>query len=344
MTVDSGSAVAFTAIPIIDVSPFTTPEGYATPAELDAAKRRIAAELHTACKDVGFFYVKGHNVPHELVTGSQHLAREFFSLPTEEKQKIAITNSKQRPACRGYQRLGQNVTQYQKDWHEAIDCYKHFDENAPEVVANKPLHGPNQWPENPPAFRDTFERYVESMKALGSAIMRAMALGLGLDENFFVRDFIGDSFWVMRIIGYPPLSEGRASDSGVGVSCGEHTDYGCLTIINQDSTKGALQVKNTAGQWISADPIPGCFVMNIGDMVRVWTNGLYQSTPHQVINKGDSFRVSIPFFFEPNFEAMIEPLECCTTALGIEPKYPRVRYGDHLIGKVSNNFEFDNKM
>ncbi|KAL2911176.1 hypothetical protein HK105_209363 [Polyrhizophydium stewartii] len=183
------------------------------------------------------------------------------------------------------------------------------------------------------------------MRRVGEAIMHAMALGLGLDEHFF-DSRMDDSFWVMRLIGYPPLDP--AAD-GVGISCGEHTDYGCLTILNTDETTGALQVKSKSGEWITANPIPGAFVINIGDMVnaclrivaslQVWTNEIYTSTLHRVIHTKGNFRVSVPFFFEPNFDTVVEPLPICVERSGRPPLHKPVMYGDHLLRKVGGNFD-----
>jgi len=175
-------------------------------------------------------------------------------------------------------------------------------------------------------------QYVEEMSKLGKSIMKAMALGLGLNEDFF-DSYTNESFWCIRMIGYPPL-QSSGENNEVGVSCGEHTDYGCITILNQDSTKGALKVKNSNGEWINADPIPGAFVINLGDMMKIWTNGQYQSTPHKVIHLGNNYRISVPFFFEPNFFAKIQPLNSAFSSPIIEP----IRYGDHLWKKVSTNF------
>lgn len=132
---------------------------------------------------------------------------------------------------------------------------------------------------------------------------------------------------------------GTKTATDEGISCGEHTDYGCLTILNQDDTRGALQVKAKSGEWINADPIEGCFVINIGDMINNWTNDLYKSTLHRVIHKGDNYRISVPFFFEPDFDAIIEPLASCVEKSGYPAKYSKVMYGDHLYSKVSNNFD-----
>jgi isopenicillin N synthase-like dioxygenase len=104
-----------------------------------------------------------------------------------------------------------------------------------------------------------------------------------------------------------------------------------------DDTKGALQVRTKAGEWINADPIPGAFVVNIGDMMERWTNGEWKSTLHRVIHKGSEYRVSVPFFFEPNFDAVVRPLKACVERTG-KTLYDEVIYGDHLVGKIKGNF------
>ncbi|KAF8458216.1 hypothetical protein BDZ91DRAFT_743282 [Kalaharituber pfeilii] len=132
-------------------------------------------------------------------------------------------------------------------------------------------------------------------------MMRAMSLALHPfppREDLFV-PYLQAPFWVMRIIGYPPL----ANSEHVGVSCGEHSDYGCTTFLLADDTKGALQVRAKDGSWLGADPIEGAYVVNIGDMVEAWTNGLWKSTRHRVVHKGNGYRVSVPFFFEPDWNA-----------------------------------------
>ncbi len=118
------------------------------------------------------------------------------------------------------------------------------------------------------------------------------------------------------------------------------TSTGCLTILNTDDTPGALQVRDKTGRWIPADPIPGAFVINIGDMLNVWTNDVYSATLHRVIHSANNYRISIPFFFEPNFETVVAPIP----GIGDENKhYGPIKYGDHLYSKVANNFDKDGK-
>eukprot|EP01097_Dermamoeba_algensis_P007698 TRINITY_DN4913_c0_g1_i1.p1 TRINITY_DN4913_c0_g1~~TRINITY_DN4913_c0_g1_i1.p1 ORF type:complete len:320 (-),score=67.16 TRINITY_DN4913_c0_g1_i1:36-995(-) len=309
-------------IPIIDISPLVI-NG---PVE---QRKQIGIQLDRACREVGFFYVKGHGIDPQYLESLFQIAKEFFDLPQEEKNQISI-NKVNFP--RGYQKLGENVTQYQTDWHEAIDIYKEV-RFLEEEKGTKPFLHPNPWPARPAQFKEMFENYVELMKKIGGELMRALALGLNFEENYFIDNFTSDSFWVCRIIGYPPIST-ASGVKGVSYSCGEHTDYGWLTIVNQDSTRGALQVKTKKGDWIDANPIPGAFVMNIGDMFKLWSNGTYSSTPHRVINKAERYRVSIPFFYEPNFEGEIAP-----HPMFGEPKFKPISYGEFLMSKVNTNFQ-----
>jgi len=316
----------FQSLPIIDFSSFLDPSS--TPQQ----KQEVAQKIHHSCCHVGFFYLKGHGISQTLIDDVFEQSKLFFSLPQNEKDEISITKSN---GFRGYQRLGENVTKYQKDWHEGIDFFnQEIKDNSNHFPFPFPYE-PNLWPKKPPQFQSKLNLYIEEMKKLGTDIMKALALGLSLNEDFF-DPYTNESFWGLRVIGYPPL-QSSGEKTGVGKSCGEHSDYGCITILNQDSTKGALRVKNSNGEWINADPIPGTFVINLGDMMKIWTNGLYQSTPHEVIHHGNNYRISLPFFFEPNFFAKIEPLNVLSSPI-VEP----IRYCDHVYKKVSNNFSFEN--
>ncbi|KAF8495495.1 Clavaminate synthase-like protein [Russula emetica] len=339
---EEAAVKAASTLPIIDIAPWI--EGHDHKGRLSTA-----AAIHAACLEFGFFYLDvsafvSPDEPEEL----SRLAREFFGLPQEEKDKMSLNNQ---DCARGYQRLRENVTSGLADNHEAIDFYRPV-ENPDK---GKPLWGENQWP-SVPEFREKYEAWINKMKTLGLIVMHAMAMGLGI-------------FWVLRIIGYPPLP-----NDDDGFSCGAHKDYGCLTFLWADPTRGALQVflpqqflavENPGtvtavmcqegieeGMWITVDPIPGCMVCNIGEMWEVWTNGLYRSTVHRVIHRGSNYR--IPFFFEPNFDTEVAPLEAARriqkdlSLLGVkhhtsiqvsEKKYEPVVYGDFLRKKVSNNFD-----
>ncbi|BGO90317.1 hypothetical protein NBRC10512_005560 [Rhodotorula toruloides] len=338
-------------LPNIDISPFL---GERTPSSL-LARQATAAQVHDACTRYGFFYLSGIEsvVSQEEMDEGLSVAREFFGRPEEEKAKLRI---KKGDGARGWQMIGENVTQYKADWHEGWDAYKPL--SPSEEDATKLLHGPNQWPTHPSSFRPVLERWVEKMHVLGYALTEATALALGIDvegdsdEWRKMRAWVEDPFWVLRTIGYPPLPA-----DAEGISCGAHKDYGYYTLLHADSTLGALQVflrdssssYETGGTWINADPVPGTFVVNIGEMVEVLSAGLYKATLHRVVHKAPSYRVSIPFFFEPSYDALIEPLPSAlrlrsqlsssssTTEAPIKP----VHYGTFLASKVAGNFALE---
>ncbi|KAI9794602.1 MAG: hypothetical protein M1816_004489 [Peltula sp. TS41687] len=317
-------------LPVIDISPFLHPSS--NPAEREACARTI----YDACLNTGFYYLKNHGIPTALTDHILELARSFFlNASDEEKSSIArqAAGKGDGDGARGWQRVGENVTQGKRDWHEAVDLYRDVDDSlgAPYEV----LQGPNRWPRTPASLQETYKSYMTDLLKLGEAVVRAMGYALDPeDEDVFVRQTT-KSFWVMRIIGYPPLP---SDSSEAGISCGEHTDYGCLTFLLADSTTGALQVQHRSGSWIDADPIPGTFVVNIGDMMERWTNGLWRSTMHRVIHRGGEWRFSVPFFYEPDFEARIKPLKNCVERTGGEEKYDEVVYGNFLRSKVEGNF------
>lgn len=354
MTISTPAANApkLSALPKINLAPFFKKGD-------DKGRLSTAAALHAACLEYGFFYLDissfiDPSEPEELT----QLARTFFAQPEEVKDKIALRNEDH---ARGYARLKENVTNGKADNHEGIDYYKPV--SNPDKT--KPLWGTNQWPDVP-GFKEKYEKWTTKMQELGLVVMEAMATGLGMSHEEWeeLKSKVDDSFWVMRVIGYPPLPNDHD-----GFSCGAHKDYGCLTFLYADPTPGALQVflptpglivKTSAdapaeegveeGVWINADPIPGYIICNIGEMWEIWTNGLYKSTLHRVIHRGSNYRVSVPFFFEPNFDAVIEPLAAAKRILEGTPEkdkkrlvgdkeYNPVVYGQFLLNKVGNNFD-----
>jgi len=337
-------------LPLISITPWLpTSSG----PDNDFCRREISQALHSACVEYGFFYLDISDfVSLEETTELERLARQFFELPQVEKDKISI--SKQ-DGARGYQRLNENVTQGKPDSHEGLDFYAPVSDPDP----TRPLWGVNQWP-SVPGFQRQYEKWIDKMKQLGLILMEAMATGLGMttEEWLDLRSQVDDSFWVLRVIGYP-----RLPDDHDGFSCGAHKDYGCLTFLYADPTPSALQVFRTTpktdgtrkGEWINVDPTPGCVVVNIGEMWEIWSHGLYKSTLHRVIHRGENYRVSIPFFFEPNFDALVKPLPAALRMQEINARremsasahpqemgqmklYTPVTYGQFLLKKVGSNF------
>ncbi|KAL8229227.1 hypothetical protein R6Q57_014127 [Mikania cordata] len=318
--------------------------------------------LDRACRDAGFFYVKGHGIPESLIKEVRDITHKFFDLPYEEKLKIKLSNE---TGYRGYQRVGENITKGVPDMHEAIDCYRELNKGMYGDLGD-PLVGTNKWPTDPMNFKKLMEEYLVLCTDLSRKIMRGIALALGGSVDAFEEKIAGDPFWVLRIIGYPGVKS--TNDEGLlknDIGCGAHTDYGkflkfrhgilyirmsikgkcchfagLLTLVNQDDDKTALQVRNLSGEWISAVPIPGTFVCNIGDMLKILTNGVYESTLHRVINNSPKYRVCVAYFYETNFDAVISPLDMCLKKTGGNKKLQTAVYGEHLVSKVLTNFTY----
>ncbi|XAR57769.1 Aminocyclopropanecarboxylate oxidase, partial [Bertholletia excelsa] len=209
---------------------------------------------------------------------------------------------------------------------EVRNCYREVEPGRYGELS-KPLEGPNQWPVTLPNLKELMEKYINHCTELSRKIMRGIALALGASADQFEGKIAGDPFWVLRIIGYPVLSCANA-----------HTDYGLLTLVNQEEDITALQVRYQSAEWISALPIPGTFVCSIGDMLKILTNGIHESTLHRVINSSPNYWVCVVYFYETNFDAAIEPLDICIQQAGGIKEFKRAVYGEHLVSKVTTNF------
>ncbi|MEP7339199.1 MAG: 2-oxoglutarate and iron-dependent oxygenase domain-containing protein [Acidobacteriota bacterium] len=325
----------FSQVPIINISALIGGDG---------DRQSVAEQIRSACRECGFFYVTGHGVDESLQERLERLSRQFFAQPLEAKLEIRMALGGR--AWRGYFPVGDELTSGQPDQKEGIYFGAELPEDHPQVKAGTPLHGRNLFPALP-NFRETVLDYMAEMTRLGHTLMAGIALSLGLEESYFAANpgcYTADPLTLLRIFNYPPLANERQV-----WSVGEHTDYGILTILKQDDS-GGLQVKSRSGwptsKWVDAPPIAGSFVCNIGDMLDRMTGGLYRSTPHRVRNLSSRNRLSFPFFFDPNFNAEIKP---------IQPKIPASddqqqrwdklnvhefsgTYGDYLLNKVSKVF------
>lgn len=312
------------ALPVIDLGDFREGRG----------KAAAAAQAARACEEVGFFYLTGHGVPESQMAEALAQTRRFFDQDEAAKQALHISRS---PLHRGYFPVYEEATDpslAKGDLKEGFDLARDLPPDAPEVLAGTPLHGPNVWPADLPGFRPAIERYFAEMRRLAEDLMACFALGLDLPEDFFA-DKIDRPLAQLRLLHYPPQA---ATPEAETVGCGTHTDYGCLTILNQDD-KGGLIVRARRGDWIEVPPLPGAFVVNIGDQLARWTNGRFAATPHRVINRSGQERYSMPFFFDPNFDTLVECLPGCLLP-GQNPRFAPVLAGEYLIGRYNDTFAY----
>jgi isopenicillin N synthase-like dioxygenase len=318
-------------IPVIDIEPLVYKH---------EKTGQIATKIREACREWGFFYAIGHGVEESLQQRLEQLSRQFFE--QDEQTKLEIAMSRGGRAWRGYFPVGCELTSGQPDIKEGIYFGAELSEDHPLVKAGTPLHGPNLFPNNILQFRMVVLEYIEELTRLGHSIMEGIALSLGLDKAYFADRYTSDPLILFRIFNYPALGGDSHIDSPFGV--GEHSDYGLLTILRQDMS-GGLEIK-VKSRWIAAPPKANSFVCNIGDMLDRMTKGYYLSTPHRVRHLGRNDRLSFAFFFDPNFNAEIKPID---NAIELnDNKIDRWdhssvhefkgTYGDYLLDKVSKVF------
>jgi isopenicillin N synthase-like dioxygenase len=325
--------MASTGVPVIDVSALVA----GTP-----ARETVAAEIGEACRAQGFFYVTGHGVDLPTCDRMVEASRRFFAL--DEATKMQSRMSLGGRAWRGYFPAGGELTSGRPDWKEGLYLGSELPDDHPLVRARTPLHGRNLFPELP-GLREAVLAYLDALTRLGHALMEGIALSLGLEATFFAERYTADPLILFRLFNYPSRPAPAGQDVQWGV--GEHSDYGLLTILWQDDV-GGLQVKTRDG-WVEAPPVPGSFVCNIGDMLDRMTGGHYLSTPHRVaLNTSGRDRLSMPFFFDPHFEARVRPIEGLSASAAEQDRAARWdganihafdgTYGDYLLGKVSKVF------
>jgi polar amino acid transport system ATP-binding protein len=320
-------------LPVIDVTALVA----------DGDRANVAAEIGSACRAHGFFYVVGHGVDEALCLRLEDLSRRFFA--HDEATKMRWRMALGGRAWRGYFPLGAELTSGRPDWKEGLYLGTELPPSHPLVRAGTPLHGPNLLPDLPDlpdvaGLRETILDYIAAVARLGHAVMEGIALSLGLPAAYFNDRYTADPLILFRLFNYPSREAAPEALWGVG----EHTDYGLLTLLRQDNI-GGLQVKTPAG-WVDAPPLPRSFVCNIGDMLDRMTGGLYRSTPHRVrINTSGRDRLSFPLFFDPNFEARVQPIEGVHASDDSASRWDGANvhafegtYGDYLLAKVGKVF------
>jgi isopenicillin N synthase-like dioxygenase len=315
-------------VPVIDIGPYR--DGGA------AERRAVAHAVGRACTDIGFLVIGGHGVSPELIDAVDRTSRAFFDLPLSEKMRVA------RPApdvTRGYIPIeGESVARSQGDAAAPGDLNESFmvgpvgahrDAYFTASAAGKHFY-PNLWPERPAELRLLYEECYRAMSALAVDIMRLFALALDLPEPFF-DDKIDRHISRLRVRNYPaPTTPPKPGQLRVGA----HADYGSLTILKAEANPGGLEVRNAIGEWVTVPIVPGCFVVNIGELMARWTNDRWVSTLHRVVNPPietgqDTRRQSIVFFHNPNYDADIRCLPTCVVP-GNSAKYPPTTSGEHL--------------
>ncbi|WP_066739139.1 isopenicillin N synthase family oxygenase [Cupriavidus sp. D384] len=297
-------------------------------------RKSVAWEVHKACRDIGFFYVSNHGVSQELMDSQLQIAREFFALPIAEKLQIDARKSR---CMRGYEAMSSQTLDdgSQPDLKEGFMAGRDCDGDHPYVRQAVPYYyDMNQWPQGLPTVQAATERYIGEMTGLGRHILRVLALSLELPEDYFAPG-LAEPMVTTRLLHYPPQAR---VGSGNQIGAGAHTDWGIITMLLQDDV-GGLEVQNADGDWIRAPHIPGTFVINLGDMVPLLTNGLYHSNSHRVLNLApDRHRYSVPTFFDPDYFYKMLPVRYGQEA---SEDSTAVSVGEHIAEMYRRSYGMD---
>jgi isopenicillin N synthase-like dioxygenase len=290
------------------------------------------AALRAAAEHHGFFYLADHGLDPALIDAVFAQSAAFFALPEAAKQAVHLGLVRHKL---GWEPLKAQTLEagMPPDLKEGFYVGADVAPDHPAVLAGRFGVGPNQWPADLPAFRATMTAYYAAAEALATRVMGALARALDLPADYFAA-FTHDPACRLRLLHYPP-QPGNPHPGEKG--CGAHTDFGSVTLLLQDDA-GGLQVQDVAsGAWIDAPPIPGTFVVNLGDLIARWTNHRFQSNPHRVINRSGRERYSVPFFFTGNRDYVVECLPNCL-APGQAPHYPPITTEAHLAERYAATY------
>lgn len=286
----------------------------------------VAAALHKASAGLGFIYVSGHGIPQSVIDAARTSALSFFKSSDEEKQSVLISDQHRGWLKPGAAKMADGAKADLKEsfiWGQQ-DADGH-------CLQDHPLRGKNQWPAFVPSLQEAALSYFDKAHEVARLLMRGFALGMNLDEQFFMRTC--DKPMSRASFVYYPAQPEDSGEQQFGV--GPHTDFGVLTVLCQDNT-GGLQVQDVNGDWIHAPPIEGTLVVNVGDLLSRWTAGVYKSTPHRVVNTSGQERLSLVLAFDPNPETLID----ANDIPGLQAVEEPITCGDYLLWRFAKAFSY----
>lgn len=302
-----------------------------------ADKRKVAEELAKAAAEVGFLYIVGHQIKASRRNAVYEQAARFFALPEHQKLQCYIGNS---PNHRGYVPITEkgNYADEKKRHYEAFDLALDLSPDDSDYYSHHKLLGSNVWPALP-GFQDQVYSYYRQVSDLAQTLLRGFEIALHAPKYHFAQ-FMQKPISQLRLLHYlenPEIAAKAATDMG-DMNMGAHTDYECLTLLHQAAP--GLQVLNRDNQWLDVPVKDDAYIINLGDMMEVWSNGLFKATPHRVVNYGHE-RYSMPFFCAADYDAVIEPVPSLKVAAKKpKPPYQPLIAGHHLHGQLVRDFPY----
>ncbi len=315
------NSIAIEDIPLIDLAPLME----------QGETEQTGKALLSAALNTGFFYIKNHGIDPAIIERAISASENFFHLPPSDKQRVAVNQQQRGWLAPGMANLEGSKT------HDLKEIFFLGPETWSEKIAAQrdtlPLISENMWPEFHPQLRDSILPYYDAVCELGHKVLSALAVGLGEESDFFKKRYqspLGRG----QLVYYPRSSEDDEALERFGAAA--HTDFGVLTLLLQDNN-GGLQVLNKKDEWIEAPPIEDTFVCNIGDLLHRWTNDYLCSNLHRVINRSGNERFSMPIFFDPDPDVIIDYKDF--KMLADQPrKHPAVNVAAYIDGKNRKAF------
>jgi isopenicillin N synthase-like dioxygenase len=313
-------------IPVIDFGPYFAGE--------EGALERLAPQVGRACEEVGFFYAVNHGVVPELIGRAFAASRRFHALPLDEKLKLRLNenNIGYLPVNASVQGASTVHKATRPNQNESFFISHERGPDHPDVVAGTPLRGRNQWPETLPEIRADMMAYFHALGQMCDRMLPAFAVALGMPAEYFAPFFAGEGHANLRFLHYPPQDAGEDNLFGQA----PHTDNSFMTALARTDVPG-LAVRLPSGEWFAPPVIPGTFLINLGNIMRRWSNDRFLSTPHGVLNDSGTDRYSIAYFHSPNVNSRIECLPSCVSAEN-PPRYAPAVYRDLVLAFYRANY------
>lgn len=324
-----GSGSTTVDLPVVDLSRFVD----GTPQE----RSSVADALVAACADTGFVLISGHGVPDDRLRAFYDTAREFFQLPLQ--QKLAV-KSPTNNLFQGYACPGQG-TGFHTSERQSFNVNR-YDSPGQAIAVGAPADIGDHvydalWPAQPTGFRNAWRAYFAEMDRLADTLLRAFELGLGLPDGWFAPRVVNNPSNLVANYYSNDIDSGHEPSP---FRFKAHVDGDIFTILYQDDGPGSLQLHQRGRGWRDVAPVPGTFVVNIGELMARWTNDRLRATPHRVLTPTrpedhDVFRMSAPYFLKPNLDAVIGPLPEVLSP-GEDPRYPTITARQWLGGYIAD--------
>jgi isopenicillin N synthase-like dioxygenase len=314
------------SIPVIDLAAAFRNE----PGAVDATAKMV----RSACTEVGFFYIAGHGVPQAQIDDAFAASREFHALPLEAKMRLKLNqnNIGYLPVNQSMQRASTVHKATRPNYNESFFISHDRSEDHPDSMAETPLRGRNQWPPGHENMRTTMLAYFKTLERVGEQMLPILARSLDMPASYFAPFFADEAHINLRFLHYPPQKNGDDEQFGQG----PHTDNSFITMLAREEVPG-LAVRLPNGEWLAPPVIPGTFLVNLGNIMKRWSNDQFVSTPHGVLNDSGTDRYSIAFFFSPNVASVIECLPTCSSPEN-PPRYPPAVYRDLILDFYNTNY------